>query len=163
MIRTNRECDRRAFLMKSTKWSAAVCFSYCMPASIISCSNSQQLDDSPEYYYTSRKTNLLRDYDKAVGPGREVVVKSLGGSLAGEVLLDGRKEYEAIIPEIPYIGGEQNDNSTSQLLAAAQSLALYRVLVANGKGIEEIGQVIYDMFEAMLRKTQVNLPPGLET
>ncbi len=54
---------------------------------------------------------------------------------------------------MPFIGGETNDNSTSQLLATAQSLALYRILILNGKIIQEIGQIVYDMFEAWLQSS----------
>jgi hypothetical protein len=124
-----------------------------MPTTIISCSINQKNDDSPEYYYISKKTKLLKDFDKAVEQGHEVLVKSLGESLTRKVLIDARNEYEAIILEIPYIGGEQNDNSTSQLLMAAEYLALYRILIANGREIKEIGQLNYDMFEAMLQSS----------
>ncbi len=153
MVYTDQKCDRRAFLIKSMKFNAAVCLSYAMPATIISCSNDQKNDVAPDHFYISKKTKLLKDLDKAVESGQDVLVKSLGESLTREVLIDARKEYEIIILEIPYIGGEQNNNSTSQLLLSAQSLALYRVLIANGMEIKEVGQLIYDMFKAMLQSS----------
>ena len=150
MVCIDQKCNRREFLIKTIKLNAAVCLSCTIPAAIISCSNDQKDKDSPEYYYISKKTELLKDFDKALEPGQEVLVKSLGESLARKVLIDARKEYEAIIP---YIGGDQNDNSTSQLLLTAQYLALYRILIVNGKEIKEIGQLIYDMFKAMLQSS----------
>ena len=153
MVCTDQKYNRREFLIKTIKLNAAVYLSCTMPAAIISCSNDQKNDGSPEYYYISKKAKLLNDFDNALEPGQKVLVKSMGESLSRKVLIDAKKEYAAIIPEIPNIGGDQNDNSTSQLLMTAQSLALYRILIANGKDIKEIGQLIYDMFEARLQSS----------
>ena len=153
MVCTDQKCERRAFLIKFMKFNAAVCLSCAVPVAVISCSNDQKNDIAPENFYISQKTKLFKDFDKAVETGQDVLVKSLGESLTRKVLSDARKEYETIILEIPYIGGEQNDNSTSQLLLSAQSLALYRILMAKGIEIREVGQLLYDMFKATLQSS----------
>ena len=85
--------------------------------------------------------------------GTGVLAAGLGESAAINVLATAKQNFEAIIPEIPYIGGNQNDNSTSQLVIAANYLALYRVLSKEGMQLHEIGQVIYDMFNSRLQSS----------
>lgn len=144
-----RKCGRRAFLINSTKLSTVTCLSCILPLSIISCSSNDRKNYvSQDQYYTSQKAKLLKDFDTIIELGPKVSTKALGESLTSKVFMDMRKEYENIIPEIPYIGGEENGNSTSQLIMVAQSLAIYRILAKNGRSIEEIGQFIYDMLDA---------------
>jgi len=49
-----------------------------------------------------------------------------------------RLEYENLIPQLPYIGGKQP--FTQFIIATAQFLAMYRVLRAHGRTVEETGK-----------------------
>jgi hypothetical protein len=60
-----------------------------------------------------------------------------------------RKEYEALIPQLPYIGGKQP--FTQFIISTAWSLALYRVLTRRGEAVEQIGTLTYDASEAFLK------------
>lgn len=152
MLCTNQKCNRRTFLEKSAKLGAAMCLSCAIPSLITSCSHKQNREVSPENYYISRKTELLNDFDKWVmNPCQKVLGKSMSESDANDLLKSARKEYDAIIPVIPYIGGDENENSTMQLVFAARNLALYRVLISNGKYLKEAGQIIYDTFDTFLQ------------
>ncbi len=146
-----QKCDRRAFLANSIKSSTVMCLSCALPVTIASCLNNPKEEDSPDFYYALQKEKLLKEYEKSFEPGQAVLAKTLEKSAVRNIIKEAIKEYENTIPDIPYIGGEENKNSTSQLLEAAQYLALYRTLTAHGKKIPEIGQVIYDMFEARLQ------------
>jgi hypothetical protein len=57
--------------------------------------------------------------------------------MRGEML----DEYRRLIPEIPYIGGRRNRLSQT-LMGTAQSLAVYRVMVRHGGGVEDTGELL---------------------
>ena len=78
---------------------------------------------------------------------REVLARRYGDTLAGTSHRDIWQEYQSLLPEVPYIGGDQNLNS-GNLLASAYCLAEYRVLKARGLTTEEVGQIIYEGYEA---------------
>jgi hypothetical protein len=105
----------------------------------------QMVDD----YYTSRKAKLLKDFDKAAKRLRKILVSYYGDDLTDTIARETRQEYEALIPELPYIGGKKN-LLTRNLIGSAQALALYRVLKRHGKTVEEAGKIIYEAVEAQI-------------
>ena len=58
-------------------------------------------------YYTSQKSKLLRDFDYAAKSMKKVLVLHYGDELAETVAKDMRQEFEAIIPNLPDIGGSE--------------------------------------------------------
>jgi hypothetical protein len=78
---------------------------------------------------------------------REVLAVRFGDDLAETIHTETWQEYQSLLPEVPYIGGEKNLNS-GNLLASAYTLAVYRVLQAHGQTTEEVGQVTYEAYEA---------------
>ena len=105
-------------------------------------------DKMPNTYYTSQKRKLLRDFDKNMQKyGRKVLASSYGTDTADAVLLEARREYEALIPLLPYIGGKTNPRTTN-LLQSAWLLALYKALKKHGKTAEEAGKRAYEGVEA---------------
>jgi hypothetical protein len=100
--------------------------------------------------YTNQRTRLLRDFDKSILKlGRRVLEAHYSGELVDTVLKESRREYEALIPMIPDIGGKKNPSETN-LIKSAQSLALYRALKSHGKTAGEAGRLIYEFVEAQL-------------
>ena len=99
-------------------------------------------------YYTSRKSKLLEDFDKqALKYSRKVLVPHFGEDRTDAILRDVRQEYETIIPKLPYIGGEENINTTF-LIMSAGCLAIYKVLKDHDMTAEQIGKAIFEMVEA---------------
>jgi hypothetical protein len=100
--------------------------------------------------YTNQRTRLLKDFDKITRKlGRRVLESHYSGELVDTVLKESRREYEALIPLIPDIGGKKNISQTN-LINSAQCLALYRALKSHGKTAEEAGRLIYEFVEAQL-------------
>jgi hypothetical protein len=95
-------------------------------------------------YAMSRDTDLIALYVEAA---QEVFAARFGDD-AEIILEDTWQEYETLLPDLPYIGGEENFN-TENLLMAAYCLAMYRVLKARGRTIEEVGMTIYETAEAI--------------
>jgi len=93
-------------------------------------------------YYVDHKQKLLKDFDKTSKQIRRVLVARLGAqadAMADEV----RLEYERLIPDLPYIGGGQP--FTRFVITTAWCLAMYRVLKAHGRTLEEDGQLVYEL------------------
>jgi hypothetical protein len=96
-------------------------------------------------YAATRESDILDDHLEGT---EEVLVNSFGKARASGLMKDVRREYEALTPEVPYIGGEEN-MFTEWLTYGVYYLAVYRVLKAEGQSVEEVGKVIFDTFQAM--------------
>ena len=98
--------------------------------------------------YTPEKKRLLKDFDETAKRLRGVLKSHYGEDFTNIIILEIRQEYEALIPQIPYIGNKKP--FTQWLLATAQFLAMYRVLKRHGKSIEEAGRIGYETSEQIL-------------
>jgi hypothetical protein len=99
-------------------------------------------------YYVSKSWLLLILFDWAARQARPVLVAHYGREFAGVVGQEARREFEALIPQLPYIGGMRNPH-TQIIVAAALFLALYRALQAHGRSADEVGALAYQAVEAM--------------
>jgi hypothetical protein len=98
-------------------------------------------------YYVRRKPELLANLDRVAQQWGAVLSSCYGEGAADEILLRAREEFEALLPLIPYIGGEQNP-LTESLISSVQCLAFYRAMAAHGKTAKETGKVLYDAVRA---------------
>jgi hypothetical protein len=99
-------------------------------------------------YYVSRKRKLLKEFDRTLDRIRGLFVSRYGED-SEAMLQEARQEYEALIPQLPYIGGRQP--FTQFLISTAWFLSLYRVLKRRGETVEEVGQLLYQASEAYLQ------------
>jgi len=95
-------------------------------------------------YVASRR--LAPGLDDVVEAAGTVYTARFGDDLAATLLQDTWRAYEAL--EIPDIGGEANLN-TQNLAYAAYTLAMYRALEPRGQTVEDVGRMIYELYEAM--------------
>jgi hypothetical protein len=93
-------------------------------------------------YYVSQKRLLMWGFDWAARRIRHIVVRRYGAETTGALTAQARREYEALIPQLPYIGGRRNPH-TRLIIAAAMFLALYRALKRHGEPVEEIGELVH--------------------
>jgi len=100
----------------------------------------------PEASYTSQKSRLLKDFDRMAARVRRVLVSRYGEEQAKAILTESRREYEALIPQIPYIG--EKSPMLIFLLPTSRYLAVYRALQKRGATVEDGGRLIYEMMEA---------------
>ncbi|KYK36506.1 MAG: hypothetical protein HXS48_04745 [Theionarchaea archaeon] len=94
-------------------------------------------------YYTSRKAEILALFDDHAQAWKPFLVSTYGDSFAALILGEAREYHEALIPEIPYIGGDKNP-MTRHLVRSTTSLALYKAMEARGIPAKEPGKIIYD-------------------
>jgi hypothetical protein len=139
------DLQRREFLRDSAVAVGAVLLCSCSPPS---SRRSESSGEAVEDYYTSRRTELLGDFDELREHTDKILIASHGEEFADAIDAEARQEFESLIPEIPYIGGDDNE-LTDELIQATMALALYRAMKKQGKTVEEIGEVLYRTVEAM--------------
>jgi len=94
---------------------------------------------------------LLRDPDPLsdfYASTEKVLCARFGQSRAKILVQDIRREVEGLLPEIPYIGGEEN-MFTEWLTYGAYYLAVYQVLQTQDQSVEQVGRTIYETYKTM--------------
>jgi hypothetical protein len=93
---------------------------------------------------TVSKRRALKNYKGMIGSINKVLIGRLGKDLAAEVEKTTREEFEALIPEIPYIGGRKNYFSDMPAKAAV-ILGLYRSLEKKGVALIDFGGLLEEI------------------
>ena len=109
-------------------------------------------------YYTSRRSEILALFDEHALAWRPFIVSRYGDDFADAILREAREQHEALIPEIPYIGGDANP-MTRHLIRSTTSLAFYEAMKARGKTVEETGKIIYDAVVESVSHLPPSPPP----
>jgi L-2-amino-thiazoline-4-carboxylic acid hydrolase len=99
-----------------------------------------------EANYVSQKSRLLKDFDRLAHRARRVLISRYGEKEANTLIRESRREYEALIPQIPYIG--EKSPMLIFLLPTSRYLAVYWALQKRGGTVEGAGRLIYEMCEA---------------
>ena len=114
-------------------------------------------------YYTSRTPELLKAFDEESLSWRPVIACNYGVDFEIAVWIDARRDFEALLSCIPYIGGDEN-HLTGSLVGSVRYLALYQAMKKHGRTAEETGKILYD---AILRQSdeppEVILPSAFLT
>lgn len=86
----------------------------------------------------------MREVKLAIPHYRRFIVESYDAELADAVVDETFERFTALLPQIPYIGGDTN-RLTENLYLTAAMLAFYEALKSRGKPIEaaEIASIIY--------------------
>lgn len=109
-----------------------------------------------ENNYIIDKPKLLKSFDRSIARSKRVLAARYGNEQANSLISESRREYEALIPRIPFIG-PRSPFLTLFLLPTSRYLAVYRVLRRQGIAVEEAGQIIYQMNESELDSIPVLL------
>ena len=94
-------------------------------------------------YYLSRKLEIMEQFYGHAKAWRPLLAASYGDEWTAVVLVEAKEQMEAILPAIPYIGGDRNP-MTRHLVRSTTSLALYKAMEARGETAADAGKVIYD-------------------
>lgn len=145
MRRARTVLPRREFLRDSAAAALAVLLCGCSRGS---SRRSESSAEAEEDYYVSRKPELLEGFDELREHTGPVLTARYGAEFSAAINADARREFESLIPEIPYIGGEDNE-LTDELIQSSMALALHRAMKQRGKSLEETGEVLIQTVEAM--------------
>jgi hypothetical protein len=110
-------------------------------------------------YYIVRKPEQFKRFEAEVKIWMPVVLRQYGEIPAYRILLEARQSLENLIPQIPYIGGDENPG-TNWLLASVRCLALYQAMKKQGKTSEETGKILYDAILTRVGEPPPDIPPA---
>ncbi len=96
----------------------------------------------PEFWYVRHKAQIMREVRFYVRYYRKELASAYGKAQAKLIAEDALQRFEALLPDIPYIGGSENPDTRSLYVTAAW-LALYRSLQAQGASVEDAARVIF--------------------
>ena len=103
-------------------------------------------------YYSARKPKLLKDFDKTAHLVRDSVVSCYGTNFADALYKDARQEYEALIPQIPHIGGLRGGALNSFLLITAQEVSLYKAMKKHNKSAGESWEICHEALKLRMKQ-----------
>ena len=103
-------------------------------------------------YYTSRKSQLLKDFDKTANLIRNSIISRYGLDFANTLYRDTRQEYEILIPQIPHLEGVRGGPLNSFLRITAQELALYEAMKKHGKTAGEAWEICHEALRLRMEK-----------
>jgi hypothetical protein len=101
-------------------------------------------------YYTSRKEKLLRNFEASCALMRTSLVARYGEELANVLETAAHRQYEELIPEIPYIHGLRAKLLNNFLLISAQELAVYKAMAEQGKSPREAWELCHEALRLRL-------------
>lgn len=101
-------------------------------------------------YYLKNKPKLMKAFQKIIeNPQIEekIFLPLFDKQEISDLKKKVQKEFESLIPLIPYIGGDKNKRMTDFLIHTGWSLAIYRTLSKRGMNVHQVGQIIYEISE----------------
>jgi hypothetical protein len=100
--------------------------------------------------YASRTAHWMAEFEEDAERLRPFLANAYGGDEADAILSQASQRFAGLIPQLPYIGGDEN-HLTGELVRSARCLALYQSMQAQGKSADEAGKVLYDATAAPVR------------
>jgi len=97
-------------------------------------------------YYLKVKPELMGEFKKVKTYLTKVLRSYFDQPKAERLLKETQLEFETLLPQLPYIGGEANV-FTASLVRAAWCLPLFRTLGKEGLPFREIGKIGYEQKE----------------
>lgn len=97
------------------------------------------------FYIMFKDSDPLSPFYEAT---RKVYRKRFGDDLSATLIIETKRAYENLRPEIPYIGGKENIFS-EWLNYGAYYLGMYQALSAHGHQLDDIGRIIFETYETM--------------
>lgn len=94
-------------------------------------------------YYVKRKRKLMRNFEERIEILGDLLRRKFDNAKIDEIVSQLKAEFEKIIPEIPYIGGQKNP-MTILIIGGMYDLAIFRILEKEGFTLREIGQIFYE-------------------
>ncbi|MFX1446368.1 MAG: L-2-amino-thiazoline-4-carboxylic acid hydrolase [Promethearchaeota archaeon] len=107
-------------------------------------------NEKEKNYYVKKKRTLIRQFDAATAIVKDILIKEFGETKFKDLTAEARKEFEGLIPQIPYVGGKANKN-TENLVNATILLPLLRIFEKEGMSFDEIGRLAYSLYEVFYK------------
>ena len=99
-----------------------------------------------ENYYINKKEIYLRQFDAALALSKPIFSDYFGKDRFKTISSKVKADFENLIPQIPYVGGDDNF-LTESLVSSALLLPILRFFEEEGLNFDEISELTYKMFE----------------
>jgi hypothetical protein len=109
------------------------------------------VDTEHTIYYTGQRKKMMRGFERMIACARQPSLRVLNIGQFEVAHHKARKEYERLIPLLPYIGGKKNPGTTN-LIGGAQLLSIVWGLESQGLSREQIGEIIYGTWEQFFNR-----------
>jgi hypothetical protein len=93
-------------------------------------------------WYLKHKSKIMREVRLYFRSYRKHLAGVYGKPAGEAIASDALERFEVLLPDIPYIGGDEN-RLTKALYTTAAMLAMYRSLQERGASVEEAARLIY--------------------
>jgi len=94
-------------------------------------------------FYVRKKSKFMRSFNERLVVVKDELRKKFDDKKSEELLSQMKTEFEKILPDIPYIGGQKNP-TTLVLVKCMSDLAIFRTLEKIGFSFREIGEFHYN-------------------
>ncbi|OGV46347.1 MAG: hypothetical protein A2X46_18595 [Lentisphaerae bacterium GWF2_57_35] len=94
---------------------------------------------------------LLKTFEDTNDGALQYMTQAYGLDVARGIAEEAKRQIEALLPLIPDLGGARNI-VIRDFPVALWYVAYFRPMKAHGKTAEELGKMIYDLFETKLRQ-----------
>lgn len=101
--------------------------------------------------YESRRRDILAMFDEHARSWIPFLTERFGSAFAEDVTADARRIEASLIPEIPYIGGDENP-MTRHMIRCTTTLALWEAMRARGKTAAQTGEILYRAVAASVKR-----------
>jgi hypothetical protein len=105
-------------------------------------SNPEGRTMETENWYVVNKPRIIRQVRFALRHYRRQFVAAYGKAEGEAIARESMERFEALLPDIPYIGGDENPLTRNLYLTAAM-LAMYRSVQARGASVDQAARLIY--------------------
>ena len=96
-----------------------------------------------ENFYVKKKSKFMKSFDERLVLVNKELCKKFNDKKSEELMSQMKAEFEKILPDIPYIGGQKNP-LTLVLVKCMSDLAIFRTLEKIGFSFREIGEFHYN-------------------
>lgn len=94
-------------------------------------------------FYVRKKLKFMKSFEERLALVNKELGKKIDNKKSEELISQIRAEFEKILPDIPYIGGQKNP-LTLILVKCMSDLAVFRTLEKIGFSFREIGEFHYN-------------------
>ena len=94
-------------------------------------------------FYVKKKSKFMKSFDERLTFVNEELSKKFDNEKSEDLISQMKVEFEKILPNIPYIGGQKNP-TTLVLVKCMPDLTLFRTLEKIGFSFKEIGEFHYN-------------------
>lgn len=103
-------------------------------------------------YYLKQRNQLEKRFTGFLVAVKTIMQKQYDNEFVNQALKNMHEEFSNLIPQIPYIGGDENKELTEALISSVQFLPIYKVLKKSGIATPVIGKIAIDSFQLQIDK-----------